>query len=794
MRRLCAPVRIALIWCLALLLLDLAVPAAAQSPDLTAVERQWIAEHPVLRVVVVRDEEPLYTLGDGKGPPQGFGVDLLSAVARRAGLELQYHAVDNVRQAMAELAAGRADVTPMAAPSPERLKILSFPGAFVAAEQVIVSRNDVGDVSSAQNFAGRRVAIVDGTAIADRVVAEFPHANYVHAATRLEAYRAIADGRADLAPGWLQDAVYTIEANLLSNLQVKRSEGAAVSSFGPAVPLREPVLSGILAKGIASLSVAERSDAARRWLPSGVDSAWVKGQPQLTDAERAWVQREGTIRLGYDEHFAPFTSRGALDTFNGLGADMVRLAADKVGLRVIEQRGGSFADVYDAARNGRLDIVVGMARTEARRADFEFIGPFSTSPTAMVMRSNDARRWNEPDDIRGGTLGLLREHFLIAQLHSRRPALHLAVFGSQDEVLQALDDGRVDAAVGNGVVVNQLIDQRYAGRLHVTGVLRDGDSELYFGVPRAQPELARLLQKGLDAITPSEAAELQRHWVFVSLQPGLKWRDVLQWAVPTAVVAALGLALLASTNRRLRRANAAEHAARQAAEEATAARGRFLSYLAHELRGSLGGISSGATLLRDNADASVRLRLTDAMKSSADGLQQLLETTLAHERMMATGVALQPTRVELAPWWERMMAPLRLSAQAKGLELLDDGPVSSLPLTFDAVRLAQALTNVIGNAIKFTPSGRIEVRGIWNVADGELEVHVADSGPGITGADRAQIFVPYAQGEAGRRASHGAGLGLSIARGIVRAMDGRIELASAAARGAEFVIRVPLRP
>ena len=116
------------------------------------------------------------------------------------------------------------------------------------------------------------------------------------------------------------------------------------------------------------------------------------------------------------------------------------------------------------------------------------------------------------------------------------------------------------------------------------------------------------------------------------------------------------------------------------------------------------------------------------------------------------------------------------------------------PLNFDAVRLAQALTNVIGNAIKFTPSGRVEVRGIWNVADGELEVHVADSGPGITGADRAQIFVPYAQGEAGRRASHGAGLGLSIAREIVRAMDGRIELASAAARGAEFVIRVPLRP
>ena len=790
---LCPSIRIASSWCLALLLGFAAIPAAAQPSELTDVERRWIADHPVVHVVVIREAEPLYSVDDGKSPPQGFGIDLLSAIARRAGLRLDYHTVDNVRQAMAELAAGRADVTPMAAPSAERLKILSFPGTFVAAEQVIVSRSDVGDVSPAQNFAGRRVAIVDGTAIADRIVAEFPHANFVHAATRLEAYRAIADGRADLAPGWLQDAVYTIEANLLANLRVRRFDGAAVSSFGPAVTLREPVLSSILAKGIATLSADERDDAARRWLPSGVDSAWVKGKAQLSEAERAWVQRAGVIRLGYDEHFAPFTSRGALDTFNGLGADMVRLAADKVGLRVIAQQGGTFADVYDAARSGTIDVVVGMARTESRRADFEFIGPFFTSPTAMVMRSDDARSWSEPDDIRGGTLGLLREHFLIAQLHSRRPALKLAVFASQADVLKALDDGQVDAAIGNGVVVNQLIDGRYAGRLHVTGVLRDGDSELYFGVPHAQPELARLLQKGLDAITPSEAAELQRHWVFVSLQPGLNWRDVLKWALPAVVVAAVMLTLLASANRRLRRANAAEHAARESAEEATAARGRFLTYLAHELRGSLGGIASGATLLRDQPDPALQERLTDAMKASAEGLQQLLETTLAHERMMAVGVDLQPVRVELAPWWERMMAPLRLSARAKGLELLDEGPVSSVALTFDAVRLSQALTNVVGNAIKFTPAGRVDVRGIWNVADGDLEVHVVDNGPGVAAADRAELFVPYAQGDAGRSARHGAGLGLSIAREIVRAMGGELTLAPPMARGAEFVIRVPLR-
>ncbi|MEP6505416.1 MAG: HAMP domain-containing sensor histidine kinase, partial [Betaproteobacteria bacterium] len=250
---------------------------------------------------------------------------------------------------------------------------------------------------------------------------------------------------------------------------------------------------------------------------------------------------------------------------------------------------------------------------------------------------------------------------------------------------------------------------------------------------------------------------------------------------------------LVAANRRLRRANAGEQAAREAAAQAAAARGRFLSYLAHELRGSLGGISAGAGMLGEMPDAAAQRRLADAMKASADGLQQLLETTLAHERTMAGGLELSPAPTALAPWWNQTLAPLRLLAQAKGLELHEEEPNAPTPLNFDAVRLAQALTNVVGNAIKFTPSGSVDVTARWDAADGLFSVEVADSGPGVSAMDRAQLFVPYSQGAAGRSAHRGAGLGLSIAREILRAMGGEIVLRPAAARGAEFVVSVPLR-
>ena len=131
------------------------------------------------------------------------------------------------------------------------------------------------------------------------------------------------------------------------------------------------------------------------------------------------------------------------------------------------------------------------------------------------------------------------------------------------------------------------MEDRFTGRLHITGVVRNGDSELYFGVPRRHPELARVLDRGLAALSPAELAEIKQRWLFVTLDPGLRWRDLLRWLVPLAAVLLTALLVLWLVNRRLRLASAVAEAARAEAEAATAARGRFLAYLAHEVVVSL---------------------------------------------------------------------------------------------------------------------------------------------------------------------------------------------------------------
>jgi histidine kinase len=133
---------------------------------------------------------------------------------------------------------------------------------------------------------------------------------------------------------------------------------------------------------------------------------------------------------------------------------------------------------------------------------------------------------------------------------------------------------------------------------------------------------------------------------------------------------------------------------------------------------------------------------------------------------------------------------LRPQFQAKGVELAFE-PGSVIEISADPQRVGQVFTNIIGNALLYTPSGgRVEVRSI--AADGNALVAVADSGAGIAPADLPHVFERFYRGSR-RDQAGGTGIGLTIARGIARAHGGDITAESAGeGRGSTFVIRLPL--
>jgi signal transduction histidine kinase/ActR/RegA family two-component response regulator len=254
------------------------------------------------------------------------------------------------------------------------------------------------------------------------------------------------------------------------------------------------------------------------------------------------------------------------------------------------------------------------------------------------------------------------------------------------------------------------------------------------------------------------------------------------------------LALLQATG-----AAAAAHAQQmtrlaQETQEALAAKGRFLAVMSHEIRTPLNGVLAVAEILRRKTREPELAPLIDTILESGGVLLRLLNDALDLSRAEASGLALDETPTSLACLLDDAAGLWAAQAELKDV-ILDaryEGPAGVWALA-DGGRLRQVLNNLVGNALKFTEQGRVEVR-VGCAVDGDyarLWGEVSDTGPGVPPERLGDIFEPFHQTEEGLRLG-GAGLGLAICRQIVERMNGDIWAGEAPGGGARFRFEVPL--
>lgn len=220
----------------------------------------------------------------------------------------------------------------------------------------------------------------------------------------------------------------------------------------------------------------------------------------------------------------------------------------------------------------------------------------------------------------------------------------------------------------------------------------------------------------------------------------------------------------------------------------------LLSSLVHELGRPLGALrSANQALLRGaDDDPALRRELLSGTEEELRHLERLLDDLAHLQGQLPAPLGLARKPVALTEWLSCTLAPWRALATAKGLQWRADVPDDLPTLEVDPDRLAQALGNLLSNAVRYTPVG-------GSVAvDAALEgsvvaIRVRDSGPGVAPGEREAIFGVFYRGSAGERSSQGMGMGLAIARDIVRAHGGSLGLERHAGSGATFVLRLPAR-
>jgi two-component system phosphate regulon sensor histidine kinase PhoR len=218
----------------------------------------------------------------------------------------------------------------------------------------------------------------------------------------------------------------------------------------------------------------------------------------------------------------------------------------------------------------------------------------------------------------------------------------------------------------------------------------------------------------------------------------------------------------------------------------------FITNVSHELRTPLAGIKASAETLKEGAlrDPEAAAEFVRHIENETDRLAQMVEELLELSRIESGAAPLRMGVVPVAPLVERCIQRFAPQAERAGLNLsaeVADG--EELAVQGDEERLAQALANLLHNAIKFTPAGgQVVVSAV--AQDGEVAIAIRDTGIGISPEDRTRIFERFYKA-ADARGRPGSGLGLAIVKHIVQAHGGRAMVESLPGQGSTFTVLLP---
>ena len=886
---------------------------------LTAIESEFVASHPSLRVAVAGISfPPFQTLQDNRiGGP---ALQYLRAIAHANGFKLEYQIYDSWQEVLDALKNREADLTPLAGITDDRLEYMVFTNGVTPNPAGLVGKREDTRFVRNQQLTWMRVSVGKGFVAQSYLGSQFPDAVPVMVQSPKEALQLIQRGEVDYYYGNLSDVFFEPDRTLVEPLEIKQrvyySTGWNHIGVRSDWPLIKQLFNRFISRGRGLMNPMLEETMGEQ-LSSTV--------PPLTATpqEVAYLSQFKSLRIGTITGVPLLNDTDDRGHHVGIASEFTAFIAYQLGLPIELTSFDTNEKMLEALYAGEIDLIPYFAITDERKKSMLFTDPYLEMPWLTLGRVDNTLYW-DLGSLTDKTLALRKQHPLLPMVIQKYPDIEIVLTNSAVESVDAVASGNADATIETKLYVNRVLSQHHAGKLQVLGEVKEAPGEFAFVVDSRNQLMVPIINRAFATMDSDFADRVIRRWVAVDFEPERRLRTYLNVLVPFLGVLALFLLATLYWNRKIVKENIRRLAAEQRLVDMTehlrtgvyqfrqyadspikmefsnrvtremarvhdddddnsridffdhidpadrprvlerlrhclstgehfresfrfnypdgqkgwilsdafcrqesdgarvwsgylfdltserllseelnsmlVDRDEFFSMASHELRTPVQNISLALESIDHSDMGEAQSNRLSIATSAASDLKELIDDLLQLASMNTHSAVLSQDPVDLHALIATVFKSFSMAAKKKKLayDYHIDADVPSVVIG-DALRIKQVLYNVIGNAIKYTDEGSIQLSvSVQKSADRStanprsIKFVVTDTGVGIPDQSMSRLFEPFSTiGSSSSRKS--TGLGLALVDKLLAVMGGQISVTSTEGVGSAFTIILPVK-
>ncbi|CAM4041631.1 transporter substrate-binding domain-containing protein [Rahnella bruchi] len=761
-----------------------------ENPGLSGEQWRWVREHRQLRLAVWLPMSPPYDITTGLNDYGGINADFLGLIAENLNINIEVLRYPSYHDAMSALVNGKADLIAQAGQSQlDKHMVLSRPYS-------INTPVEVENIDSPSHQHTRRIAICPQFN-SKAILEQFPGAQLATFSSNRLALEALMFRHIDVFICDVTTTQYLISQSNFSNLStrpVDRSFKAVGFAFA-ALPQNKPWIE-VINKILEALPDNVSVEIHRRW-NGGFPLSLSEQRPAYTPLEHKWIEDHPKIRVAVIEGNSPISWINAAGQLHGIMADLLTALRLRTGFHFEIKPYPNFDAALKAVENGESDLVAGAIQKNIWQHNLLTTRTWLYNSWVMVGKKNARMNMRAPH---------------IVALRDQRPKDWLQMHDDGNVIrtdtwrtgLMCVLQGHCDIMLVPLLVANDWLSADEFSGLEILGSVDTAPMRFSLGVSQDLYPLLTILNKALINIPPEEfhaitrnSGSINQHLVSATnlfIDHKALW---ISLAVIFMGLSALSCWYLVVLQRRMKILKKSKIVS----DNANEIKSHFIATMSHELRTPVSAIIGLIELVMKRPhDIEDNQKRIQAAWQGGQSLLSLIGNILDVSRIEAGKLTLYPCRTPLLTLLESIALLFEGVAAQKGLkfnlemdsELKDD-------VFVDPLRLRQIISNLLGNAIKFTPSGSVTLRAIHHLAETDnrinLQIDVQDTGKGISPDVQKGLFERFSQGE-NKRTGEGSGLGLYICRKLIEKMGGEMVLQSQPLQGTQVTVHLclPLLP